>query len=131
MGGVPLLGMLKEKMTWLGARQKVLAENVAHGDTPGYRAQDLERPDFTKVLNRERGAGMATAQPGHFTGTSGRGQLDHRATQRESWHASPDGNTVSVEQEMMKVSETVGEYRMAANLYAKSIGLLKTAIGGR
>ena len=47
---------------------------------------------------------------------------------------SPDpgaagGNTVSLEQEMIKVADTQAEYQAASNLYAKAIGMMKTAIG--
>ena len=34
---VPLLSMLKQRMTWLNQRQDTLSQNVANADTPGYR----------------------------------------------------------------------------------------------
>ena len=39
------------------ARQQVIAENVAHADTPGYRARDIA--DFAATL--ERGPGVRRA----------------------------------------------------------------------
>ncbi|MFD2853698.1 flagellar basal body rod protein FlgB [Seohaeicola zhoushanensis] len=33
--------LASRKMEWLSARQKVIAENVANADTPGYKARDV------------------------------------------------------------------------------------------
>jgi flagellar basal-body rod protein FlgB len=43
--------------------------------------------------------------------------------------SNPDGNAVSLEQEMIKVSETQAQFQAAANLYAKALTMMKTAIG--
>ena len=48
---VPLLSMLRERMTWLNQRQDLLSQNVANADTPGYVARDLKPLDFDKLLN--------------------------------------------------------------------------------
>ena len=43
---LPLVGMLKTRMRWLESRQKILSENVANAETPGYRERDLRPLDF-------------------------------------------------------------------------------------
>jgi flagellar basal-body rod protein FlgB len=43
--------------------------------------------------------------------------------------ATPTGNSVSLEQEMIKVADTQAQYRAAANLYSKAVALMRTAIG--
>ena len=43
--------------------------------------------------------------------------------------ANPNGNAVSLEMEMIKVSDTQAQFQAAANLYAKAMTLMKTAIG--
>jgi flagellar basal-body rod protein FlgB len=43
--------------------------------------------------------------------------------------ANPNGNTVSLEQEMIKVSDTQAQFQAATNLYAKAMTMMKTAIG--
>ena len=42
---------------------------------------------------------------------------------------TPDGNSVSLEDQMMKVTQNQMDYQMATSLYARSLGLLKTALG--
>ena len=58
---IPLLGILRERMSWLSARQNVLSQNVANADTPGYSAVDLKPVDFEKVLQQ-------STQPAAFQG---------------------------------------------------------------
>ena len=43
---LPLLTMLRQRMTWLNQRQDLLAQNVANSDTPRYVARDLKPLDF-------------------------------------------------------------------------------------
>src|SRR5690606_18697091 len=37
LSGMTLFDMARQKMSWLGQRQAVLAQNIANSDTPGYR----------------------------------------------------------------------------------------------
>ncbi len=127
---VPLLGMIKTKMSWLGARQEVLAQNIANAETPGYGARDLTRPDFRQMLDDDARTAALRRTSARHMGVE-RVDLRSRAEDVAPWETVLDGNAVSVEQEMMRVSETVGEYRLATNLYSKSVGLLRTALGTR
>ena len=52
---VPLLGMLRERMSWLNARQNTLSQNVANADSPGYLARDLKPLDFQDMLKKMQG----------------------------------------------------------------------------
>jgi len=38
---IPILSMLRGRLDWSQARQRVLAENVANSDTPRFHARDL------------------------------------------------------------------------------------------
>ena len=51
---------------------------------------------------------------------------DQEAPDQES---NPNGNAVSLEMEMIKVSETQAQFAAATNLYAKTMTMMKTAIG--
>ncbi len=135
LNDIPLFGMLKHKMGWLSARQEVLAKNVAHADLPGYQAVDLKRPDFASFLASEDRSGpsggqaMQMTQGKHMASVRAGADQNFRTEKTDAWQVTPDGRSVSLEQEMMKVSETVGEYRIAAGLYSKSVNLVRMAIG--
>lgn len=108
-----------------GKRMAVIARNVAHADTPGYKAQDL--PDFAREYSAQtRGDGMKATRPGHTTAS----ELRLRAGPREvPGAASPNGNTVSVETEMVKVAELRQQHDMALSIYRSTSDILRTALG--
>jgi len=129
---IPLLSMLRERMSWLEARQSVLSQNVSNVDTPRYAARDVKPLDFQDLLHKT-GAGpfstrLMSTDPRHITITpSSHGEFDESVS--PDVEASPNGNSVSLEAEMIKVSDTQAQFQAAANLYAKAMTMMKTAIG--
>ena len=126
---VPLMAMLRERMNWLHQRQDVLSENVANADTPNYVARDLKPLDFEQTLSGiTSGPSLVTTNERHISLMPTRaGKFeDHETPDQES---SPNGNSVALEAEMVKVSDTQAQFQAAANLYAKAMSLMRTAIG--
>ena len=133
VSNIPLLSMLKDRMTWLSQRQDVLSQNVANADTPGYTARDLKPIDFAQALRNAASTTassvtLASDDPRHIAVTtrSAGGFADVGTPDVES---TPAGNSVSLEQEMIKVADTQAQFQAATNLYAKAIDMMKTAIG--
>ena len=128
---VPLLGMLRERMSWLNARQDILSQNVANADSPGYLAQDLKAPDFAEMVKRAGGesnsSGLTVTDPHHIALSNT--QTGYAGTDSPDTEASSTGNTVSLEQEMIKVADTQAQYQAATNLYSKALSMMRTAIG--
>jgi flagellar basal-body rod protein FlgB len=128
---MPLFSMLRERMSWLNARQTVLSQNVANADAPGYNAQDLKPLDFESMLkNAQPGAfnpGLAVTDPRHIANSNAQPQFE--STDSADTEGTPTGNTVSLEEEMIKVADTQAQYQAATNIYAKAIGMFRTAIG--
>ena len=108
-----------------GARQTAVAQNIAQADTPGYRAVDL--PDFAASY-REAEAEMTlrATRPGHL-GSDGSAPEFLARTVRGA--ASPDGNTVSVETEMVKAVQVRQEHEMALAIYRSVSDVLRTSLG--
>lgn len=129
LDSIPMLSALRERMSWLTQRQDVLSENVANANTPGYRAKDLTEPSFRDLLQAgERVPESGRTQPGHLDMTSGRSGGAKVVELESQWEASPDGNSVVLEDQMMQVSQTQMEYQSAINLYRKSLDILRVAI---
>jgi flagellar basal-body rod protein FlgB len=122
---IPILAMLRERMQWQQARQQVLAENVANADTPDYQAKDLVAPDFSRELSAAS-VTLERTNPNHIAAASGGSQF---ATD-ESGHyeVRPRGNSVSHEDEMMKVASNQMDFEAAASMYTHSLALIKLAI---
>jgi flagellar basal-body rod protein FlgB len=119
--GLPVISDLKTKLHWLQARQKLLAENVANADTPGYKPKDLK--DVSDSFDSM--ARLATTSSMHLSDES----AAPGARGAERFETVPSGNAVTLEDEMMKVAETQGDYQAAAELYGRSLSLLKIAVG--
>jgi flagellar basal-body rod protein FlgB len=124
---IPIFAMLRNKMQWHQARQRLLAENVANADTPKFKPRDLAplQPDPT----RPAALAMAQTRPGHMSASGDGTQfpLDRRG----KFEVRPTGNAVSVEDEMLKVAANQMDYQAATALYARGLGLIKTALGRR
>jgi len=128
--GIPLLSMLRERMTWLNRRQDVLSQNVASSDVPGYKPRDLKAPDFAALLRGTSSfasaSSLAVTNPHHIKAGGQFGGFE--ISSAPDVEASPTGNSVSLEAQMIKVANTQAQFQAAANLYAKAIGMMKTAI---
>ena len=123
---LPILAMLRQRMQWHQARQQVLAENVANADTPGYQAKDLAPPDFSRQLATATLA-LDRTDPGHIAATGGGSQFAADASGH--YEVRPRGNSVSHEDEMMKVASNQMDYEAVTQLYTHSLGLIKLAAG--
>lgn len=120
---------LKTKMQWHQERQRVLSENVANADTPGYVGRDLKAPTFRESM----GAGSVrpvvqeVTEPGHMRASSKTSFGDGKKV--GSFEITPDDNSVVLEEQMMKVTANQMDYQTATTLYSRGLGLIKTAIG--
>jgi flagellar basal-body rod protein FlgB len=133
LNNMPLLAALSKKISWLTARQKVVTENVANADTPGFKASDLRPLDFRKELAEVTHSSTpklapTTTDPRHLVGTEAAARLDP-VVEKTTTDRDINGNTVSLEDEMMKVSDNASDYQLMTNLYKKQVALIKTAIG--
>ncbi len=106
-----------------GARMGVIARNVAHADTPGYKAQDL--PEFSDVF-KDSGTDMRATRPGHFAAAS---QPIDMKTENAPGREAPNGNTVSLEGEMVKSVEARQSHEMALAVYRATSDVIRASLG--
>ncbi len=107
-------------------RQALIAENVANADTPGYHARDI--PDFAQSYRAASPFGMNRTREGHL-GTSAPPFAD--AVGSQTAQMSPNGNSVSLETEMVKAADTQREHNLALAVYGKSLDILRASLGRR
>ncbi|WP_176248851.1 MULTISPECIES: FlgB family protein [unclassified Sulfitobacter] len=108
-----------------GQRQAVISENVANSDTPGFVAKDL--PSFQKTYHADQISPMQRAtRAGHLHGAADRSQRVESFEVRAE--ASPNGNTVSLETEMLKSVAAKQQHDRALAIYKSALGVLRTAI---
>jgi len=129
---IPILSMLRTRLEWAQARQRVLAENVANSDTPGFRARDLTPLKFEPAGEGAPSAtapvALATTESGHIAGL-GPAQSAFRSQSAGHYEVRPTGNAVNLEEEMMKVAGNQMDFQTASALYSHSLNLIKIALG--
>ena len=107
-----------------GARQAVVARNMANADTPGYRAMAIAPFNDSYA---EAGRAMRATRPGHL-------RFGDRPPPRQAeveGEASPNGNSVSIEMEMIQAAEIEREHNRALSIYRHSLTVLRSVISGR
>jgi flagellar basal-body rod protein FlgB len=127
---LPVFAAVTDKMRWHQTRQGLLAENVANAETPGYRGRDLAQYDFAKrasSLASSTSISTTATQPMHFSVASENGAFG--AQRMANFEITPEGNGITLEDEMMKVSTNLMDYQAATSIYQKSVKILKTALG--
>jgi flagellar basal-body rod protein FlgB len=107
-----------------GTRLGLIARNVAQADTPGFKAMDL--PDFATTYQGD--TAMRATRAGHFTAA---GQAMRPQQQATGGEASPDGNTVSLERELVKSVEVRQQHDMALAVYRSTQDILRASLGRR
>lgn len=130
MSDIGLINMLETKLTYDAERQKLLAQNIANIDTPGYKAKDLQPLDFRNVLAAQTShIPLAATNPMHLNGgRAGVGKF-RAVTSRDTFERTPTGGTVVVEEQMMKVAQNATDYQMTTGLYKKVHNLFRQALG--
>jgi len=133
-GDIPILSMLRTRLDWAQARQRVLAENVANADTPKFRAHDLQPLKFEDPPLASVGAltpvSLTRTAENHIEGV-GLSQSTYRNVNSRTFEVRPTGNAVNLEEEMMKVAANQMDFQTATALYTRSLNLIKTALGKR
>ena len=109
-----------------GTQQAVTAANLANADTPNYRAQSTI--SFAETFDATSSGTLRTTRAGHI----GAEILSPATlTQPTGDEASPNGNTVSLEQEMINSVENQREHNRALAIYKHSLDVLRMSIGRR
>jgi flagellar basal-body rod protein FlgB len=119
-----IVRMAQAMATHAGARQGAIATNIANADTPGYKAQDM--PDFAESFAKGADTALRMTRAGHIGAQGGNPQLIARTT---GGAAAPNGNTVSLESEMVKAVEVRQQHDMALAIYRSTSSILRTSLG--
>lgn len=95
-------------------RQSAVASNIANADTPGYRAQDVV--PFDDIYRRlEPGQSIRHADLSRRIDAGG--------------PTSPNGNSVSLEMEMMRGVDAQRTHSRALMVYQSALTMLRTSMG--
>lgn len=129
LNDLSFFNLATRRMNWLGARQEVIAQNVANANTPGFKAQDVST--FADVMRGSGGTMLRTTSSKHIPNLGGSaGDGIRKLDDETAYETSLDGNTVSLEQQTINATDTAENYRLAAQLYRKGHEMLTLAATG-
>lgn len=113
-----VVSALRRQMTIAAAKQAAAAGNLANINTPNYKAVEVS---FADALDAQ----MAATQPGHLGAAGASGM---RTEQIRDAAARRDGNTVVLDQELLKMTRAGGEFSQAQTALAAKFRLVRYAI---
>ncbi|WP_034993929.1 flagellar basal body rod protein FlgB [Beijerinckia mobilis] len=126
MSAVTVLDLISQQARWLTLRQATVAQNIAQANTPGFKSIDLL--PFEQVYN-EAGLRMTATSPKHLE--ADRNEADLNTAHSESgWETTYSGNSVSLEQEMMKAGEIHRAYALNTNIARAFQQMLLASVKG-
>lgn len=132
------LPVLEKVAAFSQARHRMLAENIANVDTPGYRTKQLDPKLFqAKLAEAIADRGGDSTKPLKIDGTK-----QFRLDDRGMLHVTPtvrptenilfhDGTNVSLEKQMSSLAENNLMHQVSIELMRKKVLSLRKAIFGR
>ncbi len=134
-GAIPLL---EKTLAFTEARNRMLAENIANVNTPGYRARQLSVRDFQAALRSARERRRAEGGSGFHLPETREVRTDAAGHLQATPSLEPvenilfhDGTNARVEHHMADLAENAMMHQVATELMQKKFGSLQSAIRGR
>ncbi len=129
---ISLFQAMNAKMNYLTERQKVISQNIANADTPNYVSQDLAKADFSKILSNvdknKMHVSLDSSNPNHLAAPN-QSPNPKVGTNKMPYEVKPDGNSVTIEEQMVKSNDVQMNYALMLNLYRGSADMIKTSLG--
>ena len=117
---VGLFQLAERRLAWTDARQRLLAQNVANANTPGWQTRELS--PFGSTLGSVT---LAHTNSAHLESAA---SSQHERTER-SRARSPDRNTVSVEDMLSRVADTAAMQELTLNIHKRYASMFRLAYG--
>ena len=123
---IQLFDLAAKKANWLAVRQNAVSQNIANANTPRYGAVDIQ--PFEAVVSKTQ-LTLASTTPGHITATPAE-TMTTKQRKADSWSTVHSGNSVSVEQEMLKAGNINRDYALTTNIVKSFHRMMTMAMKG-
>ena len=125
---IEMLRMARAMGQHTQARHIEVARNIANADTPGFRAHDLQ-PFAETYRQVEEGGTLRVSNARHLDApqwSPGGARVIEVAGP-----VSPNGNSVSLEEEMVRAAEVKSSHDRSLTIYRSGLDLLRSSLGRR
>jgi len=113
LNGIGVFDLTSARLSYETAGLRVVAQNIANADTPGFQGRAVV--PFEEALRR-----LGNAVNGGGVQTEAAHVLEQ----------APNGNTVSLEEEMMQAARLRAGHALAATTFEKNLELMRLAVTG-
>ena len=124
MEPIHLFDLAAKKARWLSTDQATIAGNVSNANTPDYKAQTVQ--PFSVILDQTQ-LSLASTNPNHLD----LGPAEQQAVTvkpEDTWETTDSGNTVSLEQELIKAGEVQRDFSLDTNLVKTFHSMLMASV---
>jgi flagellar basal-body rod protein FlgB len=125
------LNFNREALNLRAQRQEVLASNIAHADTPNYKARDIDFSSrLTEAVERGRSSqsmNMAVTSSRHIRAEA-QAMPDQNLLYRVPNQSSIDGNTVEMDVERINFADNALRYESNLTVLSSKIKTLMSAV---
>lgn len=125
------LNFNREALNLRAQRQEVLASNIAHADTPNYKARDIDFSSrLTEAVERGRSSqsmSMAVTSSRHIRAEA-QAMPDQNLLYRVPNQSSIDGNTVEMDVERINFADNALRYESNLTVLSSKIKTLMSAV---
>lgn len=119
-----ITAMAQSMASHAGSRMGLIAQNVANADTPGFKAMDL--PSFAEAYREADPKSLRQTRAGHLDGLATETLIHPRQT---GGTEAPNGNSVSLEEEMVKAASARQDHEMALAIYRNTSDIIRASLG--
>ena len=113
------------KLDWIEGRSRILAGNIANADTPGFKAKEAT-PFASALAAAPFRIGLASTEGKDLPGVSAPDGAIEDASPGE---AAPDGNDVSLDQQMRLLAANDQDQNLVTTLYRRYASMQGLALG--
>lgn len=125
-----IFNIASASMAHAGKRHQLIANNIAHADTPDYVGKDIK--DFS-LENINDDIKLNATRNTHFNIDD---SLDpysglKNPIKQSAFDETINNNKISVEEEIAKAAEAIGQHNLASGVWRKSLSILMNVIDSR
>lgn len=125
----PFFNVMQKGLDATTLRQRVIANNVANINTPGFKKSYVSFEDQLQVALKSNGASLKGTHPLHLETSNN--NINPQVKQVKDTTMRYDGNNVDVDEEMVNLSAATIEYDIIAQGLIDRFNVLGIVIGGR
>ncbi|WP_088187933.1 flagellar basal body rod protein FlgB [Desulfosporosinus sp. FKA] len=112
----PLMNMMEKKLDVSALRQKVIANNVANVDTPGFKASHVEFEDILQQAMNKDNLSLHKTDPRHIDPSLNLQSAQARVVIDNTTTLRNDGNNVDIDKEMSDLAKNGIDYQAISQI---------------